>query len=90
MIRATGLAYADSGPPMDLAPTCGSLASAASALLAIVDVISIWTIALPRDPTNGLTQWADAMGYNRRNDEIRDNIEDAALPRSLCGCVGGC
>jgi len=23
------------------------------------------------------------MGYNRRNDEIRDNIEDAALPRSL-------
>jgi hypothetical protein len=32
-------------------------------------------IALPRDPTIGLTQWADAMGYNRRNYEIRDNIE---------------
>jgi hypothetical protein len=32
-------------------------------------------IALPGDPTIGLTQWADAMGYNRRNDEIRDNIE---------------
>jgi hypothetical protein len=32
-------------------------------------------IALPRDPTIGLTQWAEAMGYNQRNDEIRENIE---------------
>jgi hypothetical protein len=30
---------------------------------------------LPRDPTIGPTQWADAMGYNRRNDEIRHNVE---------------
>jgi hypothetical protein len=41
-------------------------------------------IALPGDPTIGLTQWADAMGYNRRNDEIRDNIEQShwrGIPR---------
>ena len=31
-------------------------------------------IVLPRDPTIGLTQWAEAMGYNQRNDEIRDNV----------------
>ena len=31
-------------------------------------------IELLRNPRIGSGQWAEAMGYNHRNDEIRDNI----------------
>jgi hypothetical protein len=35
-------------------------------------------IVLPPDSTIGSAQWAGAMGYNQRNDEIRDNISGCA------------
>jgi hypothetical protein len=45
-------------------------------------------IALPGDPTIGLTQWADAMGYNRRNDEIRVLAHDCRRAHFKTSLVG--